>query len=103
FDHYGWPIRYKLKTPDVIRFALDRGVGRIVALCYAHKPGMARALNAYMAEIARTEPRVTALATVFPGEPDAAQILADAFAAGLAGVKMHCHVQCFSLDDPALA
>lgn len=102
FDQYGWPIRYKLHTPDVIRFVLDRGVGRLVALCYAHKPGMARALNAYMAEIARNEPRVTALGTVFPNEPDAPAILADAFTAGLAGVKMHCHVQDFSLDDPVM-
>lgn len=103
FDQYGWPIRYKLHTPDVIRFALARGVGRIVALCYSHKPGMARALNAYMAEVVKNEPRVTGLATVFPGEPDAKAILEEAFAAGLAGVKMHCHVQCFGLDDPALA
>lgn len=102
FDTYGWPIRYKLKTPEVIRFALARGVGHIVALHYAHKPGMARRMNAFMAEIARGEPRVTGLATVMPGEPDAAQILEDAFDLGLSGVKLHCHVQCFSPDAPEL-
>lgn len=102
FDVHGWPIRYKLKTPDVIAFALARGVERIVALHYAHKPGMARALNAYMAGIVANEPRVTGLATVFPGEEDAAAILEEAFAAGLAGVKLHCHVQCFAVDDPQL-
>jgi predicted TIM-barrel fold metal-dependent hydrolase len=103
FDRYGWPIRYKLHTPDVIAFALARGVDRIVALHYAHKPGLARGMNAYMAGIVRQHPRVTGLATVFPGEPHAKAILEDAFAAGLAGVKLHCHVQGFGVDDDSLA
>lgn len=102
FDAYGWPIRYKLRTPEVIEFLLSRGVSRVVALHYAHKPGMARALNAYVAEICRAEPRVLGLATVLPGEEGAAAILEEAFAAGLRGVKLHCHVQCFAPDDEAL-
>ncbi|HYO56472.1 amidohydrolase family protein [Archangium sp.] len=102
FDQYGWPIRYKLHTPQVVSFLLSRGVHRVVALHYAHKPGMARFLNAYIAEVARAEPRVLGLATVLPGEEGAADILAEAFAAGLKGVKLHCHVQCFAPDAPAL-
>ncbi len=102
FDVHGWPIRYKLKTPEVVAFLLDRGVGHIVALHYAHKPGIARGMNAYMAEVARSSPRITGLATVFPGEPDAAEILTEAFALGLQGVKLHCHVQCFAPDAPEL-
>ncbi|PTL83560.1 amidohydrolase family protein [Vitiosangium sp. GDMCC 1.1324] len=102
FDQYGWPIRYKLHTPQVVSFLLSRGVHRVVALHYAHKPGMARFLNAYVAEVARAEPRVLGLATVLPGEEGAAEILAEAFAAGLKGVKLHCHVQCFAPDAPAL-
>jgi uncharacterized protein len=102
FDQYGWPIRYKLHTPQVVSFLLSRGVHRVVALHYAHKPGMARFLNSYVAEVARAEPRVLGLATVLPGEEGAAEILAEAFAAGLKGVKLHCHVQCFAPDAPAL-
>ncbi|WNG55343.1 amidohydrolase [Archangium gephyra] len=102
FDQYGWPIRYKLHTPQVVSFLLSRGVHRVVALHYAHKPGMARFLNSYVAEVARAEPRVLGLATVMPGEEGAAEILAEAFAAGLKGVKLHCHVQCFAPDAPAL-
>lgn len=102
FEQYGWPIRYKLHTPQVVSFLLSRGVHRVVALHYAHKPGMARGLNAYIAEVARAEPRVLGLATVLPGEEGAAEILAEAFAAGLKGVKLHCHVQCFAPDAPAL-
>jgi predicted TIM-barrel fold metal-dependent hydrolase len=102
FEKYGWAIRYKLRTPEVVSFLLSRGVSRVVALHYAHKPGMARFLNSYVAEVARNEPRVVGLATVFPGEEGAADILAEAFAAGLKGVKLHCHVQCFAPDAPAL-
>ncbi len=102
FDRYAWPIRHKILAPDVIRFLLSRGVGHIVALHYAHVPGMARSMNRYVSEICKNEPRVTALATVLPGEPGAVEILEEAFAMGLAGVKLHCHVQCFSPDDPSL-
>jgi len=102
FDEHGWPIRYRLPTPEVIDFLLARGVGRIVALHYAHKPGVARPLNAYMAEVCRTRPRVTGLATVYPFDDDAPAILEEAFALGLAGVKLHCHVQAFAPDDPRL-
>ena len=102
FDTHAWPVRYKLRTPQVIRFLLDRGLSHVVALHYAHRPGMARALNTYIAEVCRTEPRVIGLATVFPGEPGAVQILEDAFAAGLQGVKLHCHVQCFAPDAAEL-
>lgn len=102
FGAYGWPIRYRLKTPEAIAFLRARGVSRIVALAYSHKPGVSRLLNDYMAAVARENPDVTGLATVHPGEPDAAAVLADAFRAGLAGVKLHCHVQTFSPDDERL-
>lgn len=102
FDNHGWPIRYKLHTPAVVAHLLARGVERIVALHYAHKPGMARALNAYMAGVVAAEPRVLGVATVLPGEPGARAILEEGFAAGLRGVKLHCHVQCFAPDAPEL-
>ncbi len=102
FDAHAWPVRYKLRTPQVIRFLLDRGLSHVVALHYSHRAGMARTLNNYIAEVCRTEPRVIGVATVFPGEPGAVKVLEDAFAAGLKGVKLHCHVQCFAPDAPEL-
>jgi predicted TIM-barrel fold metal-dependent hydrolase len=102
FEAYGWPIRYKLTTPEVLTFLFSRGVSRVVALHYAHRPGMARELNAYVAAVAAAEPRVVGLATVFPGEEGARRILEEAFAAGLAGVKLHAHVQCVGPDAPEL-
>jgi len=103
FELYGWPVRYPLKSPAVLDFLLSRGVEHVVGLHYAHKPGMARGLNRYMAALAVQEPRLTALATVLPGEEGAADVLREGFAMGLAGVKLHCHVQCFAPDDPVMA
>jgi uncharacterized protein len=99
FETHGWPIRYKLHAADVVAFLKARGVAHVVALHYAHKPGMARAMNAAMAGFVDAAGGfVTGLATVLPGEPDAAAIVHEGFAMGLAGVKLHCHVQCFAAD-----
>ncbi|MCP4806172.1 MAG: amidohydrolase [Proteobacteria bacterium] len=103
FERYGWPVRYPLPSPKVIEFLLSRGVEHLVALHYAHKPGMARGLNRYVAGLAAREPRLIGLATVLPGEPGAAEVLREGFELGLAGVKLHCHVQCFAPDEPVMA
>lgn len=102
FDHFGWPIRYRLRTPDLLEFLFSRGIDHVVALQYAHKPGIARRLNEYMLDLCSGNPDITGMATVFPGEADAAVILRDAFDAGLKGVKLHSHVQCFRMDSPAM-
>ncbi|MFO0596558.1 MAG: amidohydrolase family protein [Myxococcaceae bacterium] len=102
FDTHAWPVRYKLKSPQAIDFLFSRGVSKLVALHYAHRPGMARVLNEYIAGLAAADPRIIGVATVLPGEEGAGQILRDAFAAGLKGVKLHCHVQSFSPDAPEL-
>ena len=101
FEKYAWPIRYKGTTPELLEYLLKRGVRHIVALQYAHKPGIARDLNQYMLNLCRKfSGRITGMATVFPGEADAAAILEEAFAAGLKGVKLHAHVQCFDMNSP---
>lgn len=102
FDQYGWPIRYRLSSQRIIEFLTSHGIRHIIALQYAHKPGVARELNQFMAELCRHNDSVTGLASVYPGEPDAAAILDEAFAAGLSGVKMHNHVQCFDINGPEM-
>jgi len=102
FEKFGWPIRYQLSSEDVVKFLLSHGIGHIVALQYSHKAGLARELNAYMANICRTYPQVTGMATVYPGEKDAVEILEQAFQNGLGGVKLHGHVQCFDMDDRSM-
>lgn len=102
FDQHGWPIRYQLHAEAVVDFLVGRGVERVVGLHYAHKPGMARALNRFVLELAARRPAVVPLATVFPGEVGAAGILAEAFAGGARGVKLHTHVMGLAIDDPAV-
>lgn len=102
FDQFAWPIRYKLTSPQIIEFLASRGVNRFLGLNYAHKPGMARELNAYTAELSRDYPQVIGVATVFPGEKDAVNIVKEAFKMGLTGIKLHAHVQYFSLDDDVM-
>lgn len=103
FDAHAWHIRYQMSTSELFEFLLSRGISHIVALQYAHKPGMARLLNQYMAAKCQEFPgKVTGLATVFPGEEDAERILKEAFDAGLKGVKLHAHVQCFDMNNEAM-
>jgi uncharacterized protein len=103
FAQHGWPIRYQLHAHKVVEFLCSRGVEYIVGLQYSHRAGMARGLNRWMADFAAGEPRLVPLATVLPGEPDAADVLREAFALGLRGVKLHCHVQAFAVDAPEMA
>lgn len=50
----------------------------------------------------KLDKRITALGTVLPGEPNAVDILQDAFDMGLKGIKLHCHVQCVSPDSDCM-
>jgi uncharacterized protein len=99
FDENAWPIRYRLTSSQVLEHLLHRGVSHVIALQYAHKPGISRMLNQYMIKKCREFPgHVTGLAAVFPGETHAQEILKEAFDGGLKGVKLHAHVQCFDMN-----
>lgn len=99
FDQNGWHIRYQMTSSELLAFLLSHGIEHIIAFQYAHKPGIAHELNRYMVEkCIEFGSRVTGLATVYPGEKDAEKILREAFAAGLGGLKLHAHVQCFDMN-----
>jgi predicted TIM-barrel fold metal-dependent hydrolase len=102
FQAFGWPIRYRSNSDQLAKFLLDHGISQIVGLHYAHKAGIARGLNLFMADLCRRHDRICGMATVFPGEPDAQTILEEAFTSGLKGVKLHAHVQCFDMVSPAM-
>lgn len=102
FHRFAWPVRYQLTSHQIMQFLLSRGVTRIVGLHYPHAAGIAPYLNTHMAELCEAYPQLTGLATVLPGERNASRILSEGFAAGLAGVKLHAHVQFFSMDSPAM-
>jgi len=103
FDTNAWPIRYRLHAEAVVEFLQARGITRYTALVYAHKPGMARSLNRFVAELGRAHRQIAPLGTVMPGEPDAAAIVKEALGPlGLRGIKLHCHVQRLAADDARL-
>ncbi|KAF9539109.1 hypothetical protein EC957_005785 [Mortierella hygrophila] len=122
FDNFYWSVRYK-KNYLATRadFLLDQGVRHVVLLVYAHKNGIARDLNKFLAHTVNSmneryaslpqpsgQPKrgvrvASGLATVMPGEPDARAILAEAFTTlGLSGIKMHSHVQCVAANHPSM-
>lgn len=99
FDENAWPIRYRLSSADLLAYLLSRGESHVIALQYAHKPGISRMLNQHMVESCRDFPgKVSGMAAVFPGEENAEGILKEAFGQGLMGVKLHAHVQCFDMN-----
>ncbi|MBF0113337.1 MAG: amidohydrolase [Desulfamplus sp.] len=100
FDANAWHIRYQLTSSEIFEFLLSCKIKHIVALQYAHKPGISQQLNRYMSKKCKEyENRVTGMATVFPGEENAEIILQEAFDSGLGGVKLHSHVQCFDMNS----
>jgi predicted TIM-barrel fold metal-dependent hydrolase len=102
FEAHAWPVRYRLRSEEVVELLASRGVDRVVGLHYAHRPGLAAGLNAYVLDLARRLPQVIPTATVFPGERGARELLRRALGEGARGVKVHCHVQKVAPDDPRL-
>ena len=103
FELRAWRCRYRVHAEEAIELLKARGVRRFCALHYAHKPGMARELNRFVAEAARAHPEILPLGTVLPGEPDAREVLREALGRlGLRGIKIHCHVQAMAPDDDRL-
>ena len=103
FEKNAWSIRYRYSTTGIFEHLLSCGVSHIIALQYAHKPGISRMLNLYMVKkCSDFAGSVTGMATVFPGEKDEAIILKEAFDNGLKGVKLHAHVQCFNINTPKM-
>jgi len=101
FDAHAWNIAFRGNAEAVLDKLRSGGTSRLCALVFAHKPGAARYLNAYLAELCRAERDVIGVGTVLPGEPDAAAIAREAITVhGLRGIKLHCHVQRVAIDAP---
>jgi predicted TIM-barrel fold metal-dependent hydrolase len=100
FDLHLWDIRYRIGVEEALRTLREGGIDRCVALPYAHKPGMAAALNDFTLQIARAHPEVIPCCTVFPGEDGAERLLDSALGEqGFRGVKIHTHVMKCAPDD----
>lgn len=101
--HYGtaWPIQYRTSEPERVATLRRLGVRTFAPLTYPHKPGMARWLTEWVAGFAAATPGAVRTATIFP-EPDVADYLGAALAAGARVVKVHVQVGGFDPRDPLL-
>jgi predicted TIM-barrel fold metal-dependent hydrolase len=99
FDEHAWSTEHRLGADQCVEKLKAGGIDRMVALPYAHKPGMARALNNFTGELAARHPEVIACCTVFPGEEGDERILDDCLSSNFRGVKIHCHVMRIAPDD----
>ncbi|UIJ34843.1 amidohydrolase family protein [Allobranchiibius sp. GilTou73] len=102
-ENYGrpWPIRYRFDEATRLRIVRSFGVSPIPALTYPHRPGMARWLNDWSADLARRVPDVIHCATLYP-EPDVGDYVGDALTQGARLFKVHVQVGRFAPDDPLL-
>ncbi len=96
-----WVLEHPTEPHAVVRVLREQGVERFAFCSYAHKPGMARDLNAWLAATARElGPGALPLATVHLDDRDPAGDLRDAVRDGCVGLKVHESVQRLPLDDP---
>jgi uncharacterized protein len=96
-----WPIQYRLPEPDRIATLRKLGVRAFAPLAYPHKPGMARWLTGWLAGFTADVPEAVGTATLYP-EPDVADYVGAAVAAGVRAVKVHVQVGGFDPRDPLL-
>jgi predicted TIM-barrel fold metal-dependent hydrolase len=97
-----WPITYRGSEAQRRRWLAELGVVRYTALAYAHRPGMARALNAWSRELLERDPKVIGSGTFFP-EPDAAETVEEMLRdPRVRAFKLHLQVGGFHPDDPLL-
>ncbi len=96
-----WVLDHPTEPEAVVAALRAAGVTRFVFCSYAHKPGMARELNAWLAATSRAIGGYgLPLATVHLDDADPAADLHAAFDDGCIGLKVHEDVQRLALDDP---
>ena len=103
-EHSTWDMSAQPTEPaDVAAVLRAAGVARFVFFSYAHKTGMARELNAWLAQTSRELDRYgIPLATVHPDDPDPLADIRTALDDGCIGLKLHEDVQRVAVDDPRL-
>ena len=101
-EHSTWDLGGQPTEPcDVAATLRAAGVERFVFCSYAHKPGIARELNAWLAGVSRALRRYgVPLATVHLDDPEPLEDLQRALEDGCIGLKIHEDVQRLRVDDP---
>lgn len=81
---------------------IERRTDGFVFFPYAHRPGVAREMNEFVARYQEQLDSAVALGTVHAGDDSPKKIVTAAFEQGLHGMKIHCPVQGFAPDDERL-
>jgi predicted TIM-barrel fold metal-dependent hydrolase len=103
-ERSSWRLDHPTEPHAVAAALRAAGVRRFVFCSYAHKPGMARELNAWLAQTSRDlDGFGLPLATVHLDDPDPGADLRAAFDDGCIGLKLHEDVQRLTIDDPRFA
>jgi predicted TIM-barrel fold metal-dependent hydrolase len=103
FATHAWDFRLQGNAEEFIQAQFDKGAAGLVLLSYAHRSGISRGLNEFLADLIDRFPHTVGLAAVHPEDDNPKDILKHAFEeCGLCGVKMHCHVKGIAPDDPAM-
>jgi len=98
-----WSLAYAGKRAEELLALLARwGAARIVGCHYAHKPGIATSLNAWLLQLTQTWPQIIPLATLHPDDPALRTAAEHCLNQGFAGFKVHCAVQMISPADSRL-
>ena len=103
FAREGWHARHTWEPERVAESLTAYGVERFCFFSYAHKPGIARSLNGWVAMTARRLPMAIPVGTLHAGDDNLLSVADEAIDdLGLAGFKFHLSVQRFRADDPRL-
>jgi hypothetical protein len=103
FAREGWVAAHPFDPDKVAATLAERGVERFWFFSYAHKPGMARELNHWVAQTASTLAAAVGFGTLHPDDADVDDVAAEATGPlGLRGFKFHHSVQRFHVDDGRL-
>lgn len=103
FAAHAWVNPHPFEPAAVADTLRARGVRRFCFFSYAHKPGMSRELNRWLAGQAARVPEAIALGTLHPDDPDLDEVAREATGdLGLRGFKFHHSVQRFHVDDARL-
>jgi hypothetical protein len=103
FAKVGWAIKYPYNRHEVLSILKSFGIEQVWALTYAHKPGVADGINAWLGAVKREEPMVKGFFSVHPEDVAPEEIARRAMDEhGLDGLKLHAEVQNLSVDDRRL-
>lgn len=100
-EEAGWSFHHPTDRESMEAELRDHGVERYCALPYAHRPDIARELNAWLLDRAGESEMCVPFATVH-GDDDVRVVVEEAFEAGARGLKFQCPVQEVAPDDPRL-